>query len=101
MKLFCTGKAVLPFFLITALFASLDVPAQNSRYLLMRSKNTEYFPLSFAEVLGKKTFNIYQSGFISEPGAAGKFGTINLSTRIDEDLKTWDSEKHFWIAPVK
>ncbi|MGE5812577.1 MAG: DUF3943 domain-containing protein, partial [Ignavibacteria bacterium] len=100
MKLFCTGKAFLLFFLIAALFASYDVTAQNSRYLLMRSENlsTQYFPLSSAEVLGKKTFSLYHSNVISEPGTAGKFGRINLTSRFDEDIKTWESEKHFWIG---
>ncbi|MGE5795622.1 MAG: DUF3943 domain-containing protein, partial [Ignavibacteria bacterium] len=100
MKLFCTGKAFLLFFLIAALFASYDVTAQNSRYLLMRSENlsTQYFPLSSAEVLGKKTFSLYHSNVISEPGTAGKFGRINLSSRFDKDIKTWESEKHFWIG---
>ncbi len=65
----------------------------------MRSENlsTQYFPLSSVEVLGKKTFSLYQNNLISEPGTAGKFGRINLSSRIDEDIKPWDSEKHFWI----
>ena len=66
----------------------------------MRSENlsTQYFPLSSAEVLGKKKFSFYHINLISEPGTAGKFGRVNLSSRFDEDIKTWESEKHFWIG---